>query len=46
MNAAYNHLLTAHTCWQAFDAYIGLFYIAFYELDVMKLRGELVTDQI
>ena len=28
---------------EAFDAYIALFYLAFYELDMMKLKGELVS---
>jgi hypothetical protein len=28
---------------EAFDCYIALFYVAFYELDIVKLRGELVS---
>lgn len=28
---------------EAFDCYVALFYIAFYELDIVKLRGELVS---
>ena len=28
---------------EAFDCYIALFYVAFYELDILKLRGELMS---
>eukprot|EP00658_Telonema_sp_P-2_P062257 TRINITY_DN5092_c0_g1_i1.p1 TRINITY_DN5092_c0_g1~~TRINITY_DN5092_c0_g1_i1.p1 ORF type:complete len:734 (+),score=185.73 TRINITY_DN5092_c0_g1_i1:40-2241(+) len=36
-------LIAKRFLFEAFDAYIGLFYIAFYELDVTKLRTELVA---
>ena len=38
-----NSLLTKRFLFEAFDCYIVLFYIAFYERDVVKLRSELVA---
>jgi len=38
-----NSLILKRFFFEAFDCYISLFYLAFYELDVMKVRSELVA---
>ena len=38
-----NSLILKRFLFEAFDAYIVLFYLAFYEKDMRKLRGELVS---
>jgi anoctamin-8 len=38
-----NSLILKRFLFEAFDAFIGLFYLAFYENDVLKLRSELVA---
>ncbi|KAK3237448.1 hypothetical protein CYMTET_52480 [Cymbomonas tetramitiformis] len=38
-----NSLILKRFLFEAFDCYISLFYLAFYELDVMKVRTELVA---
>eukprot|EP00927_Polykrikos_kofoidii_P060876 TRINITY_DN55780_c0_g1_i1.p1 TRINITY_DN55780_c0_g1~~TRINITY_DN55780_c0_g1_i1.p1 ORF type:complete len:702 (-),score=96.84 TRINITY_DN55780_c0_g1_i1:169-2205(-) len=36
-----NSIIVKRFCFEAFDCYIALFYIAFYERDLQNLRGEL-----
>jgi len=38
-----NSLILKRFLFEAFDCYVALFYLAFYERDVSRLRGELVT---
>jgi len=38
-----NSLILKRFCFEAFDAFLPLLYLAFYEFDVAKLRGELVS---
>jgi len=38
-----NSLIFKRFLFEAFDAYVALFYLAFFERDVVKLRGELVS---
>lgn len=43
LNAYNRSLILKRFMFEAFDCYIVLFYLAFYECDVVKLRSELVT---
>ena len=38
-----NSLILKRFVFEFFDAFIGLFYLAFYEYDIVKLRSELVA---
>lgn len=38
-----NSLIVKRFLWEAFDAYIGLFYLTVYEQDIAKLRAELIA---
>lgn len=38
-----NSLIVKRFLFEAFDAYLILFYLAFYERDISKLRGELIS---
>ena len=38
-----NSLVLKRFLFEAFDAYLALFYLAFYEQDIIKLRSELVS---
>jgi len=38
-----NSLILKRFLFEAFDCYISLFYLAFYELDIMRLRSELMA---
>lgn len=38
-----NSVILKRFLWEAFDAYVGLFYLTIYEQDIAKLRAELVA---
>ena len=38
-----NSVILKRFLWEAFDAYVGLFYLTVYEQDIAKLRAELVA---